>query len=226
MKNSKILTLATFFVVLLVGMSACSKTSDQTTSAKKQSETESISESTDDSSQSNHLSTDNTMKSDKNDDSSSDKASIDNSNSQEEANPPSKSNKNIQEEVTTKIVGRRKEFIERLDNIQKGLDALPYKKDSDNGVTNAMKSYYGVSYDRYDKALNEIYTLLQSELSPKIMIALKNEEINWIKQKEDIANEERLKYNGKTFEWVAYYISSYKSTKERCYKLVNTYMTD
>lgn len=226
MKNSKILALVTFFVILLVGMSACSKTSDQTTSAKKQSEPESISESTDDSSQSNHLSTDSTMKSDKNDDNSSDKASIDNNKSQEEANPPSKSNKNIQEEVTTKIVGRRKEFIERLDNIQKGLDALPYKKDSDNGVTNAMKNYYGVSYDRYDKALNEIYTLLQSELSPKIMKALKNEEINWIKQKEDIANEERLKYKGKTFEWVAYYISSYKSTKERCYQLVNTYMTD
>ena len=43
---------------------------------------------------------------------------------------------------------------------------------------------------------------------------------------EKIAKEESLKYEGETFELVAYNISLYESTKNRCYELVNNYMTD
>ncbi|WML38134.1 lysozyme inhibitor LprI family protein [Neobacillus sp. OS1-2] len=208
MKKSKRFIPATLLVILLVGMSACSHTSDKTTATKNQSESDNISESTDDSTESNDSSTDNTVKSD------------------DSVNTSNKLNETIQEDKTSKIEGRRNEFIERLDNIQIELDAMPEKKDSDNGITNAMKNYYGVSFERYDKILNEIYALLQKELSPETTKDLKNEQMKWIEQKEDRANEERLKYKGGTFENVAYYISLYNSTKERSYELVNTYMTD
>ena len=231
MKKSKIFIVATLLVILWVGMSACSNTSDNTTSIKNQSEPENISESTDDSTQSNDSSTDGTMKSENSGNNNSDETSVQKSNSQvevslEEANTTNKINESIQEDKISKIVGRKIEFIERLDNIQKELDAMPEKKDSDKGVTNAMKNYYGISYETYDKALNEIYALLQKELSPETMKDLKTEQMKWIVQKEDMANEERLKNNGGTFENVAYYISLYESTKERCYELINTYMTD
>lgn len=141
-----------------------------------------------------------------------------------------KVNENIQETKTpntvTKIEGRRKEFLERLDKIQKELDALPEKKDSDAGVTNAMKNYYGQSYERYDTALNEIYALLKKELSAEIMKDLKSKQIKWIEQKEAEAKKEESKYKGGTFEFVAGYISLYESTKKKCYELVNEYMTD
>ncbi|MBO0959668.1 DUF1311 domain-containing protein [Neobacillus sp. MM2021_6] len=208
MKKSKSFIPATLLVILLVGMSACSHTSDNTTAIKNQSEPDNISEGADDSTESNDSSTDNTVKSD------------------DSVNTSNKLNETIQEDKTSKIEGRRNEFIERLDNIQKELDAMPEKKDSDNGITNAMKNYYGVSFERYDKILNEIYALLQKELSPEATKDLKNEQMKWIEQKEDRANEERLKYKGGTFENVAYYISLYNSTKERSYELVNTYMTD
>ena len=100
---------------------------------------------------------------------------------------------NTQNKVT-KIEGRRKEFLERIDNIQKEIDDLPEKKDSDAGVTNAMKSYYGIGYEMYDKELNNIYSLLQQELSPEIMDSLEQEEIKWIEEKEKAAKEESLKY--------------------------------
>lgn len=132
---------------------------------------------------------------------------------------------NSQNKVT-KIEGRRKEFLERLDNIQKQIDALPEKKDSDAGVTNAMKNYYGIGYEMYDKELNDIYALLQKELDPEIMNSLEQEEIKWIDEKEKAAKEESLKYKGGTFEFVADKISLYEATKNRCYELVNTYMTD
>lgn len=136
---------------------------------------------------------------------------------------------NVQETNTsntsTKIIGR-KEFINRLQNIQKELDALPEKKDSDAGVTNAMKSYYGLGYEMYDKELNEIYAVLKKSLPPEEMEKLRTEQLKWIAMKEDKANKEAEKYKGGTFEFVALYISLYESTKERSYELVNEYMVD
>jgi uncharacterized protein YecT (DUF1311 family) len=192
-------------------MSACSNSSDKATSTNNQSNAES----TDASSQSNDSLADSTVESDN----SSNNHSDESSNLQGEVSKGQTNN-------TTKIEGRRTEFIEKLDSIQKELDTLPVKKDSDKGVTNAMKDYYGISYEKYDEALNEIYVLLKKELSPETMKDLKAEQINWIEQKEDKANEERQKYEGGTNENVAYYTSLYESTKDRCYELVNNYMTD
>jgi uncharacterized protein YecT (DUF1311 family) len=155
---------------------------------------------------------------------------LDNSlNKVDNTNDP-KVNENISEtnapSTISKIVGRRNEFIEKLDNIQKELDALPEKKDSDAGITNAMRSYYGISYDMYDKALNEIYDLLRNDLSPETMSDLQTQQIKWIQEKEAAANKESEQYKGGTFEFVAYNSSLYESTKKRCYELVNNYMTD
>jgi len=146
---------------------------------------------------------------------------IDNKDSKDE-----NSNGNTSENKVTKIEGRKKEFLERLDNIQKEMDSLPEKKDSDAGVTNAMKNYYGIGYEMYDKELNNIYSLLQKELSKEVMDNLEQEEIKWIDEKEKAAKEESLKYKGGTFEFVADKASLYVATKRRCYGLVNTYMTD
>lgn len=93
------------------------------------------------------------------------------------------------EEAIDKIEERREEFIGRLDCIQKQLDTLPIKKDSDKGITNAMRSYYGESYEQYDTALNEIYDLLKDQLSKETMKSLQTEETNWITQKENRAKK-------------------------------------
>lgn len=230
MEKSKIFIGATLLVILLVGMSACSKSSDDVTATKSQSESDNLSESIDDSN-------DSSTKSDNSDSNHADGTSNENSNSQnhdgqEQANHTDKkgtTDTTIQEDPTnavTKIEGKRTEFIAKLDNIQKEMDASQLKKDSDEGATTAMKGYYGILYDKYDDALNEIYALLKQELSPETMQDLKTEQIKWIEQKEAKAEEERLKYEGGTFENVAWFISLYESTKERCYELVNVYMVD
>lgn len=127
--------------------------------------------------------------------------------------------------AVTKIKGRKK-YLEKLGNIQKELDTLPEKKDSDAGVTNAMRNYYGKSYETYDKELNEIYALLKKQLSQETMKDLQAKQIKWIKTKEAAADKEASQYKGGTFEFVAFNISLYESTKQRCYELVNEYMTD
>ena len=196
-------TVTTLSALLFMGMSACSQSSEEDAAHHPESDT--VAASTDDSS-------------------AESKAAPDDEKNQ--SNETTIENHDEQDPTVTKIEGRKTEFLEKLDNIQKELDAMPDKKASDKGVTNAMKNVYGVSYEKYDDALNEIYALLKKELPPEVMEEVKTEQVKWIQQKEAKAEKERLKYEGGTFEYVAWYISLYESTKDRCYELVNTYMTD
>ncbi|WP_254871096.1 lysozyme inhibitor LprI family protein [Bacillus sp. Marseille-Q1617] len=199
--------------MLIMGMSACSQPSEE--DAAEQPESDAISASTDESSESDDSSAESTTSSDENE----------KDQSKESASENSSTESSEQDDTVTKAKGKQA-YSEKLENIQKELDALPYKKDSDKGVTNAMKNYYGVAYEKYDEALNAIYALLKEELSPDVLAGLKTEQVEWIKEKEEKAEKERLKYEGGTFENVAWYISLYESTKDRCYELVEDYMRD
>ncbi|WP_406687771.1 lysozyme inhibitor LprI family protein [Rossellomorea vietnamensis] len=206
MKKSNWLTVTTLSVMVFVGMSACSQSSDEDAASKPESEAAAASTDSDDSQ------VEDTKESEGNEKAQSDETSV------EESSPE-------QDPPVTKVEGKQA-YLAKLDNIQKELDAMPDKKDSDKGATNAMKNYYGVSYEKYDDALNEIYSLLKEKLSPEVMAELKTEQVKWIEEKEAKAEKERLKYEGGTFENVAWYISLYKSTKDRCYELVEEYMQE
>ncbi|MCR8848049.1 lysozyme inhibitor LprI family protein [Rossellomorea sp. SC111] len=209
MKKRNWLIVTTLSTALFMGLSACSQDSDEDAAKKPESEATAANTDSDDSQ------AEDSAASDENEMDQSDETTV------EETSPDSPE----QDPAVTKVEGKQA-YIEKLDNIQKELDAMPEKKDSDKGVTNAMKSYYGVSYEKYDDALNEIYALLKKELSPEVMAELKAEQVKWIEEKEAKAEKERLKYEGGTFENVAWYISLYESTKERCYELVEEYMTE
>ncbi|MEK4670192.1 lysozyme inhibitor LprI family protein [Niallia sp. FSL R7-0271] len=251
MKKRKIFILTTLLVIFLLGMSACSKSSiDDTNNTKSKpnnTDNETNDSNTDDNSNNNPEEVSITNSGSKKEDNIGTNRNTDNKSStsssdvkgsedtQEKSIPAEMDEKrkevldNIQKELNalpTEIEGSRKEFLERLDNIQRELNSLPDKKYSDTGTTNAMKNYYGISYEKYDIALNKIYDLLKKELLPETMKNLKTEQNKWIEQKEAKAEKERKKYAGKTHEWVADFISSYESTKERCYELVNLYITD
>ncbi|UTE78558.1 lysozyme inhibitor LprI family protein [Rossellomorea sp. KS-H15a] len=206
MKKSNWLTVTTLSAMVFVGMSACSQSSEEDAASKPHSEASAASN------DSNDSQAEYTTASGENEQAQSDETSV------EESHPE-------QESAVTKVEGKQA-YLDKLDNIQKELDAMPDKKDSDKGVTNAMKNYYGVSYEKYDDALNEIYSLLKEKLSPEVMAELKSEQVKWIEEKEAKAEKERLKYEGGTFENVAWYISLYESTKARCYELVEEYMTE
>lgn len=225
MNKCKIFMAASLLVILLMGMSACSNSSNETTSSNTQTEPENIEEST-------NTASENIADPTPSDQNEANEAASNNSDSQPENNIEKRRQESlatIQKELDAlpdKIAGNKQVFLERLDNLQKELDTLPDKEGSDSGATNAMKNYYGISYEKYDEALNAIYATLKKDLSPETMQDLQIKQLNWIDQKEAKAEEERLKYNGGTFENVALYISLYESTKERCYELVNEYMTD
>lgn len=73
---------------------------------------------------------------------------------------------------------------------------------------------------RWDNILNEIYALLQQQLSSGDMGSLKEVQIGWIKDKESSAKNAASKYADDEMKE----ITKNKITKERCYELVKNYM--
>ena len=68
--------------------------------------------------------------------------------------------------------------------------------------------------------------ILNTKGGKQIMNDLEIKQLKWIEEKEGKAREEEAKFKGGTFEPVAGYIVLYEATKEKCYELVNQYMTD
>ena len=79
-------------------------------------------------------------------------------------------------------------------------------------------------YQAWDDMLNEIYSLLKTQLSSSEMKALKNEEINWINYRDKTAENDARDFDGGSNYSVVYNGSLATTTKDRCYELVNNYM--
>lgn len=126
----------------------------------------------------------------------------------------SNDNKTVQE-------SKKQIYKKKLDDIQAGLKDL---EGLYAGNTIEMKSAASQEYERWDKALNEIYGVLKQQLSANNMSKLKEEQIKWISDRDAKAKEESLEYKGGTAEQLIYTSSLAKTTKERCYELVEKYI--
>ncbi|MBN1071877.1 DUF1311 domain-containing protein [Clostridium botulinum] len=133
------------------------------------------------------------------------------------ADSSTKENNNVSKtQESTKQIYKNK-----LDAIELGMKDLD---DLKGGSTLEMKSAAKEEYERWDRALNEIYGVLQKQLSSDDMNKLKDEEIKWIASRDEQAKKDSLKYKGGTAETLIYGMSLGQSTKERCYELVEKYM--
>jgi uncharacterized protein YecT (DUF1311 family) len=66
--------------------------------------------------------------------------------------------------------------------------------------------------------------VLKSQLSSTEMSSLKEEQIQWISDRDAIAEEEASEFEGGTLEGLQYLETLGRLTKERCYELVEVYM--
>jgi uncharacterized protein YecT (DUF1311 family) len=136
-----------------------------------------------------------------------------------------KQNQGVEEELETDenvTVSNKEYYLQKLNNIESGLDDLKYLYD--NGTTVDMREAASETYKRWDNALNEIYGVLKEELPDSEMSKLKVEQRNWIKYRDKTAKTESLEYEGGTLEPLQYTMTLSRLTKERCYELVEKYM--
>ena len=125
-------------------------------------------------------------------------------------------------EQTPAASGTKQEYLAKLDAVGAGLKELQSLYDS--GVTASMREAANEEYERWDKALNEIYTELKQQLSGSEMADLKEKQLAWITYRDKSAKEASLKFEGGTMEPLEYVSVLAGVTKGRCYELVGKYM--
>jgi curved DNA-binding protein CbpA len=124
--------------------------------------------------------------------------------------------------ATTITESKKEEYLQKLNNIEKGLIDLEYLYE--NGITSEMIEAESETYRRWDHALNEIYTVLKNQLSSDEMNKLRQEQRQWITNRDNVAETESLEFNGGTMELLQYISTQARLTKERCFELVQDYM--
>ena len=141
------------------------------------------------------------------------------SNNQEKSNTNNQSSSNTQSNNFNQQ-SKKQEYKAKLDNIE-----LEFKGFNDaSATTNDMYQEACKEYKQWDDALNEIYGVLKVQLSASDMKELQSEEIRWIKDRDAKAKKDASEMAGGTMEKVLYQGSLAKSTKDRCYVLVDKYM--
>jgi Uncharacterized protein conserved in bacteria len=130
-----------------------------------------------------------------------------------------KSNTNSESDADSQKTEKEK-YKEKLDKIQLGFDGFDY----DAAPTNDLYQEECKEHKEWDDELNNIYGILKVQLSPSDMKKLQNEEIQWIKDRDAKAKKDASEMAGGSMEKVLYEGSLVKSTRERCYVLVDKYM--
>ncbi|QHA91006.1 lysozyme inhibitor LprI family protein [Bacillus sp. N1-1] len=87
-----------------------------------------------------------------------------------------------------------------------------------------MEEQEAERYQNWDKMLNEIYGVLQEQLSSDEMEQLREEQRNWVEHRDEAAKKASLKYKGGSTESLEYVATQASLTRERCYELVAKYM--
>ncbi|MGM9977761.1 MAG: lysozyme inhibitor LprI family protein [Clostridium sp.] len=114
----------------------------------------------------------------------------------------------------------KEEYLKKLDSLDEYL-----KTSVNEGITTIeMKEAENTRYKSWDDMLNDIYNLLKTQLTEDEMKKLQEEEIEWIKYRDETAENEAKKFEGGTLQPIAYISSLTETTKNRCYELVNNYM--
>ncbi len=87
-----------------------------------------------------------------------------------------------------------------------------------------MKSSASQEFSKWDDALNEIYSVLKTQLLSDEMNLLKKEQLEWISMKDSKAKESSSEFEGGTMEGLEYTLTLASVTKDGCYELVELYM--
>ena len=129
----------------------------------------------------------------------------------------------MKENSEDKTIGlNKKEYLDKMDNLDDNLNVK--LKDKLEGTTLEMREATSEIYTAWDEVLNEIYSEIISTLSNEEKDKLILEETNWIKERDEKADNAAKEVEGGTLEPLMRTSSLANSTKERCYELVNNYI--
>ncbi|MEK4520971.1 lysozyme inhibitor LprI family protein [Psychrobacillus sp. FSL W7-1457] len=125
-----------------------------------------------------------------------------------------------QENPVPKDSTLKEEYLIKLNNTK--LEAENLK--ATDSSTYALKKVEDDRWVLWDELLNEIYGALKEQLSPEEMDQLRENQRQWLKDRDEQALEASLKFKGGTQEHLEYVAVLANLTEKRCYELVDSYM--
>ncbi len=114
----------------------------------------------------------------------------------------------------------KEEYYQKINHTKKEVDKL----EATDSSTYAMKKVENDRWELWDQLLNEVYGVLKEQLLPEEMDQLREEQRNWVKNRDNRALEASLKFKGGTQEQLEYVAVLANLTEERCYELIKNYM--
>lgn len=118
----------------------------------------------------------------------------------------------------------KEKYADMLDELEEELASLEEK--AEDGTHEEMEEAEDELYERWDVALNEIYDALENELSGEAMDDLRDEQQEWIDDREEYGEDEASENEGEGGSHDSFAVTEAKKeyTKERCYDLIDDYM--
>ncbi len=207
-KNKKIMLAIVMFVFMLV-LAACGSSSDKSNDAVDGESKKNVS---------SEENTDNTSNTDPTNDASNTTENTQTENTEEDAANYTTPEENTP--TTDAVESLKDEFSLKLQDAKNRAEAL----EATDSSTYALKKVENDRWEIWDNLLNEIYGVLQEQLSPEEMEQLREEQRSWLTYRDDTALEASNKYKGGTQEHLEYVAVLANVTEERCYELVQAYM--
>ncbi|SES18249.1 Uncharacterized conserved protein YecT, DUF1311 family [Gracilibacillus ureilyticus] len=131
-------------------------------------------------------------------------------------------NETNKEDTDTSAVSLKEEYLQKLNAAKQEMDKM--QENPEDSSTYALKKIEGERFDVWDGLLNEVYGVLQDQLSHDKMEQLREEQREWIEYRDNTAKEASLQYEGGTMEQLEYVAVMNDLTEDRTFELVNKYM--
>ena len=127
------------------------------------------------------------------------------------------------EETTTAppALGKR-DYLKKLNEVEAEL--APLWKKSNNGTQTEMNEAATELFNRWDQTMNEVYDMLNSQLSEAEMNTVQAEQQAWLTKRDTIADKAAAGNKGGTLEPYVRAIKMAELTKGRSYELVKKYL--
>ena len=126
-------------------------------------------------------------------------------------------------EVKSPTAGLAKKYLSKFIDTQEQVNNLPHNE-QEYQTTIGMRELASQEYEMWDTLLNEVYSELKNILSTEDMDNLTNLQIQWISDRDTIAETAGKKAEGGTLQPLLITTSKSQTTKERCLELINDYM--
>lgn len=143
------------------------------------------------------------------------------SNEEAEQTADRKAEEENESNETKKGQGNKQKYVEKLKSIEKEVTEI---RNNDDDTTLGMTKSEEAILDKWDQVLNEIYQVLEKQLSSHEMEKLRQEQRKWITYRDESAKKDASQFEGGTMESLEYVASLANTTKERCYELVEKFM--